>query len=371
MKILIRYIFFEFFPPLFVGIAFFTFILTLPQLKEIIQLKINNNIPTSTILRILVYLIPITATLTIPMGVLFSAIFSLSRLSGDNEIVAISATGTSFKIVMIPTIMFGIFMTFVSFIFINYITPEANLRYQTLYLNMLYSNPGIVLEKRQFINVPNSDKKIAAIETSNDGKSMRWVFIYEDNEEEKEELFIQAERGRWVNNEINSQLVTLELEKGQLLRINKESLDEIEKSRFERINLNIKNEITQIDLVEKSPTNMSALVLNNLAKEQKKNTNNVDSSILIELHKKISYPLACIIFVLIALPLSITSSRSGSGISFGLTTVIIFFYYLLMVAGETMGKQELINPSISMYIPASITLSFAAFLLWQRIYSKF
>ncbi|MGR5160222.1 LptF/LptG family permease, partial [Vibrio owensii] len=91
-------------------------------------------------------------------------------------------------------------------------------------------------------------------------------------------------------------------------------------------------------------------------------------SILIELHKKISYPLACVIFVLIALPLSITSNRSGSGISFGLTTVIIFFYYLLMVAGETMGKQGLINPSISMYIPASITVSLAFFLLWQRIY---
>ena len=371
MKILIRYIFFEFFPPLFVGIAFFTFILTLPQLKEIIQLKINNNIPTSTILRILVYLIPITATLTIPMGVLFSAIFSISRLSGDNEIVAISATGVTFKVVLIPTILFGVFMTVISFIFVNYITPEANLRYQTLYLNMIYSNPGIVLEKRQFINVPNSNKKIAAIETSKDGRSMRWVFLYEDNQEEKEEIFIQAERGKWVNNEINSQLITLELEEGQLLRINKDSLNEIEKSKFDKISINIKNEVKQIDLVEKSPTNMSALVLNSLANEQKQQNNSVDSSILIELHKKISYPLACVIFVLIALPLSITSNRSGSGISFGLTTVIIFFYYLLMVAGETMGKQGLINPSISMYIPASITVSLAFFLLWQRIYSKF
>lgn len=316
------------------------------------------------------YLIPMVATLTIPMGVLFGVIFALSRLSGDNEIIAIRANGISFGVVMWTTFLFGLMMTVVSFIFINYITPKAVQRYKTLYFNILYLNPNIALEKRQFFQVPNTKKKIAAVETSKDGKSMKWVFIYEEREEEREEIFIHAERGRWIDN-AGGAMTTLELENGQLLRIVKGVLDNIERSDFEKINFNIKNDFKQIDLAKGSPEYMDVFKLAKVIKKKKQQGNKISPIYSIEFHKKFAYPLACVIFVLIAMPLSIFSSRSGGGVSFGLTIVIIFFYYLMMVLTETLAKRGFLNPAIGMYIPVMITACIAFFLLFRSIRKEF
>ena len=371
VKTISKYIFREFFPPALIGIAFFTFVMILPQIKPIVQLKINNNIPLDVILRLFIYLIPITAAITIPMGVLFGAIFSLSRMSSDSEMIAIRANGISFKVILYPSIMFGLLSCLIAFLFVNFITPEANLRYRTLYLNILYSNPNIVLDKKQFMNIPNSKKKIAAVETSNDGQTMNWVFIYEENEKAKEELFIHAEEGRWINNEINSDIITLELKNGQLLRLKQDNLTEVERSDFEKIEFNIKSRVKQLELADRTAINMSAFEIREKIKTIIQEGKELDVIWVIELHKKFALPLACLVFVMISVPISIYSSRSGRGVSFTMTTVVIFLYYLFMLIGETFGKRGFLNPSYSMYLPVVITFIVAMILIWRRTQKEF
>jgi lipopolysaccharide export system permease protein len=54
---------------------------------------------------------------------------------------------------------------------------------------------------------------------------------------------------------------------------------------------------------------------------------------MVEFHKKFSIPFACVVFTLLGVPLAVTASRSGKGVSVSLAIGIFLIYYLLLMGG--------------------------------------
>lgn len=69
----------------------------------------------------------------------------------------------------------------------------------------------------------------------------------------------------------------------------------------------------------------------------------------VEIHKKYSIALACLIFVLIGAPLGLTVRRGGAGGAVGLALVIFLFYWVTLVQGEKLADRDFISPWIGMW----------------------
>ena len=86
---------------------------------------------------------------------------------------------------------------------------------------------------------------------------------------------------------------------------------------------------------------------------------------LVEIHKKYSIAVACLIFMLIGAPLGLTTRRGGLG-SAGIPAAGIFlFYWVTLVQGEKLADRGFLDPWIGMWI-ANLVMIAAG--LWLMTY---
>jgi len=70
----------------------------------------------------------------------------------------------------------------------------------------------------------------------------------------------------------------------------------------------------------------------------------------VEIHKKYSIALACLIFMLIGAPLGLSIRRGGLGTVGGLALGIFLFYWITLVQGEKLADRSLLDPWFGMWI---------------------
>ncbi|MCP4291924.1 MAG: YjgP/YjgQ family permease [bacterium] len=70
---------------------------------------------------------------------------------------------------------------------------------------------------------------------------------------------------------------------------------------------------------------------------------------LVEFHKKLAIPFACLVFALLGVPLAVTSSRSGKGVSVSLALAVYLIYYLFLVGGEKFADRGKMDPLLAMW----------------------
>ena len=61
---------------------------------------------------------------------------------------------------------------------------------------------------------------------------------------------------------------------------------------------------------------------------------------LIELHNRFAYPAACLVLMLVGVPLGVASRRGGKSSGFVFTILLVFLYYFLSYTGIALGRQN-------------------------------
>ncbi len=70
---------------------------------------------------------------------------------------------------------------------------------------------------------------------------------------------------------------------------------------------------------------------------------------LVEIHKKFSLAVACIVFVLVGAPIALRFPRGGVGLVIGVSLGIFALYYVGLIAGEALADRSLISPFWGMW----------------------
>ena len=97
----------------------------------------------------------------------------------------------------------------------------------------------------------------------------------------------------------------------------------------------------------------------NLIKSYKKSKNKY----AVEIHKKFSLPIACILFILLGAPLGVMSKKGGFAVSTSLSFGFFLIYYVLLIGGEEMADRTIIPPFVGIWSPNLIILFIAIYLL--------
>lgn len=70
---------------------------------------------------------------------------------------------------------------------------------------------------------------------------------------------------------------------------------------------------------------------------------------MIEIHKKLSIPFACVIFVLVGAPIGMLTKRGNLGFAAIISSVLLTIYFLAVIQGEKLADRGLISPFMGMW----------------------
>ncbi len=82
----------------------------------------------------------------------------------------------------------------------------------------------------------------------------------------------------------------------------------------------------------------------------------------VEIYKKNSIALACLIFVLVGVPLGLSVSRAGVGLVASLAVFVFLFYWITLVQGEKLADRELLPAWLGMWAANVIIGALGAYL---------
>ncbi|KPL01272.1 MAG: hypothetical protein AMJ91_00490 [candidate division Zixibacteria bacterium SM23_73_3] len=152
MKILYRYIFREHIGPFFFGLSVIMFILVMDFILEILNLIIGKGLNAFIILQVFVLNLAWMLALAIPMAVLVSTLMAFGRMSQDNEIAALKASGVSLYRLVLPALVASIFLSTGMVFFNDRALPELNHKARLLMTDIHQKRPTWNLKENVFID---------------------------------------------------------------------------------------------------------------------------------------------------------------------------------------------------------------------------
>jgi lipopolysaccharide export system permease protein len=359
-SIINRYIFLEIIPPFAITLVFFTFIFMMTSLLEITNMVVNYHISLLSVVLLLVYTTPFFLSYVIPMSVMMAILLIFLRLSGDNEIMALKATGVSLYGLLVPVLLFSLLGCLATGYMTVYGIPWGKQLFKKQIFDVAKSNLEIGLRERTF-NDSFEGVMIYVNKIEIKDKTLVDVFI-EDQREKNVVSTAVAPEGKLFYDPENLS-TTLRLFDGI---INQVALAEGSSHtiRFDTydIGLDLNQEATPTKNKEKHRDEMNLGEIKQwLNKSPQKN--GLYYRTLMDFHKKFSIPVACLALGLLAVPLGAHSLGAGRSYGIGLGIVFFLLYYVLLTAGWAFGKSGAYPPMIGMWVPNAVMAGIGIFLL--------
>lgn len=176
-------------------ITFFiaTFVLMMQILWKYLDDLVGKGLDFITVMQFLWYASASLLTLAMPIAILISSIMTFGNLGESFELVAVKSSGISLLRFMRPLIVVAMVLSFITFLFANYVIPYATLKFKTLYGDIYYKKPAFDLKEGVFFtHIPNYAIKVG--KKDDDGKTIHDVVIFEQGGTVQDNA-ITAEKG--------------------------------------------------------------------------------------------------------------------------------------------------------------------------------
>jgi len=128
------------------------FILVMDFILEILNLIIGKGLNAFIILQVFVLNLAWMLALAIPMAVLVSTLMAFGRMSQDNEIAALKASGVSLYRLVLPALVASIFLSTGMVFFNDRALPELNHKARLLMTDIHQKRPTWNLKENVFID---------------------------------------------------------------------------------------------------------------------------------------------------------------------------------------------------------------------------
>jgi lipopolysaccharide export system permease protein len=372
-KIINRYIFKEIAYPFIIVLFVLTFILLMGRILQIMDLMVNKGISIFVIAKLIVFLLPSFMLFTIPIALLISILIAMGRLSTDNEVMALKASGISLLQLCHPVAAASLLSFFFTIIIGYFLVPQSNFATKRLLFDIAQQNASMGIKEKVF----NADFKgilLYAEKISLDGNYMEGVVI-SDNRMINEPNTIIAKKASLVSDP-KSLTVKLSLEDGSIHTV-RSDLKTYRKIDFKTYDIKLDLSYALAAMTENSKSSVE-MTMSELLNQVSKPGLDKEAAreIAIEIHKKFSIPLSCIFFALLALPLGIQSHRSVKSRGFAIGIIIVSSYYLLRIGGEALVETGRLTPVVGVWTPNLIFALLGSYLfymsyneisLWHRI----
>jgi lipopolysaccharide export system permease protein len=365
-KTLSRYLISEILPPFFVGLLAFTFILVIARILKLIELVVTRGVPLWQIGKLLSMILPTFFELTVPMAFLLAILLGLGRLSNDQEILAMKASGISPPQILWPIAAIAAVIALVTLSLTLFARPAANLALRKELYSIAKNRVGTALKEKVF-NTDFPKILIYVEEVIPPGNTAQGILIVDKRDSAKEDIIL----GKVALISTDEQTNTLGL------RLFDGSIYEREKKRpgFSQTRFNIYDfKLDLDDLIgtgrrrDTAPKEASVKdLLNTIRSKQASGRDAIAERM--ELQQRFSFGFVPIIFCLLGVSLTLLprSSRASRSWGFALCLFWLVAYYVLLSLGKALGDNGVLPPVPALWLPNFLVGGIAVFLYTKAV----
>ncbi len=340
MRILDRYIVREVFRHALLGLAVFTFVFFVPQLVRLMELFVRHTGSGSQILELFLCIFPAVFTFTLPMAVLIGVLLGLGRMSADSEIIALTALGIGRRRILLPVGVLAAAGAIITLCMTLWLGPIAVRTSRTLEADLVASQISFAVQPRVFDE--RFPKFVLYVnDVSASGTHWHGVFLAEAGGENGSQLTL-AENAIVIAEPKEGKL-ELHLQGGTTHEFSREDPDRYSVTSFGQsdwpieVNGPVPSEHRQLSNPERSLRELLATKDAGWREAR------------VELHRRLAFPVACLVFALIAVPLGAQPRRGGRAAGSLIAVILIACYYLLTVIGAGLARQGVVPPSVGIW----------------------
>ncbi|MGA7833403.1 MAG: LptF/LptG family permease [Terracidiphilus sp.] len=363
MRILTRYILGEILSHALIGCVIFTFVLFMKELPRILEMVVHNSSTFLSVVQVVLFTLPNFFNFTIPMAVLVGVLLGYSRLAADSEIIAMRASGLGIGYFVRVAGIVAVGGTLLGLVNSLYLAPRANQAILAMDKALAMQASYEILPRVFDEDFRNFVLYVQDVRSGTGAANWRQVFMADTTDSNNPQITTAATAT--VANDGNrdtSQELLMRLRDGSRHETVAGEPQQYNISSFDYIDMPLASSQQNDTHLGRLDTDIFAMPMSSLWQRGRERDG---KRFMIEIHKRFAYPAACLVLMLVAVPLGVTSRRGGKSYAWISTIVLVFLYYLLSSTGIALGKQNWISAFFAVW---SANLLFAAggiFLLWQ------
>jgi LPS export ABC transporter permease LptF/LPS export ABC transporter permease LptG len=372
MRIFTRYILREVISYAILGGVLFTFVLFMRDLAKILDLLVRDSASFTDAARIFADMLPNTLTVTIPTAVLAGILLGLSRLAADSEVTAMRACGIgALTFVRIVSIL-SFAALGVGLINALYFAPHGASDLLKLEDELKSSQASVAVQPRIFYE--DFKNYVLYVQDVRPTAAASWRHVFLADLTQPANPNVTTADGAIVAapDSADSQTLRLHLLNGGQHQISPTDPNQYNISTFVSTDVPLQLESQDDTHISRLNTHLQALSLGELWQRTRGIPvgNQVPTpadirAARIELNTRFSYPFACLVLMLIGVPLGLSSKRGGKSTGFVLTLLLVFAYYLVSDFGTAFAKSGKLSPFLGVWSANIIFAIFGIVLLQQ------
>jgi len=352
MRILDRYIVREVFRHALLGLAVFTFVFFVPQLVRLMELFVRHAGSGSQILKLFLCILPGVLVFTLPIATLIGVLLGLGRMSADSEIIALTALGIGRRRILLPVGVLALSSTLLTLAMTVWLSPLALRILRSIEADLITSQISFQVQPRVFDE--RFPKMVLYInDVLAGGTQWHGVFLAEGGGEggsrltlaESASVFAEPREGK----------LELHLKGGTTHEFARDDADHYSVTAFGQSDWPI--EVNGLSVAEPRQLSNPERSVRQLLSDNGPGWREAR----VEFHRRFAFPVACLVFALVAVPLGAQPRRGGRAAGSLIAVVVIASYYLMLVMGAGLARQGKVLPSEGIWIADSVlaTLGFA------------
>ena len=353
MKILDRYIITKFLSTFLFALGLIIVIAIVFDISEKIDDFIEKEAPFQAIVfDYYLNFIPYFVNLFSPLFVFIAVIFFTSKMAGQTEIVAILASGVSFRRFVAPYIVVAAVIAAASFYLNGWVIPHAN-KTRLEFENTYIKNPYVFKSKNIHRQIVPGE--FIYFESYNNIDNIGYRFTYEKFNGGALNYKMHAERLKW--NETD--------ESWKAENFSVRPVNGMDESLQHGQTLDTTFNFTP-DEFNQRENNIVTLDMKELEEHiQAKKIRGAEGIQfdLVEKYKRSAFPFATFILTMIGVSLSSRKVRGGIGLQIGIGLLLSFSYIMFMQITTTFATNGNMPAVIAVWIPNLIYAGVAIYLL--------
>lgn len=416
--------------PFIASFVILMFIFVLQFLMKAVDQLVGKGLNPMVIAELIALSLAWMVVLAVPMSVLVATLMAFGRLSSQNEITAMKASGMSLYRMMGLVLVCAGILTSLLIQFNNHILPESNHKFKTLMIDIRRKKPTMSIQRGIF-SQDLQGYSILARTTYEYSNNLDGITIY-DYTDPSMNVVVTAKRGK-VSFTPDYRKLIMDLQDGEIHQLNMTEYESYRKLRFTRHrivmnaegfdfersgnnafsrgdrelsaqamgvmvdSLEAANAVARLRAIQPVPAPSNRLpiprpgavsltakdieiqaiagalnttrgVLNAIDNQAMLIKYNQDeiNQKLVEIHKKYAIPFACLVFVFIGAPLGIMARKGTFGVAASVSMGFFLLYWASLIGGEKLADRGFLSPWLGMWM-GNIILGVLGILLTVRM----
>ncbi len=360
MRILTRYILGEILSHTLIGCALFTFILFMPYLPHVLEMVVRNSSTFSNAAEIFLFTLPNLFRVTIPMSVLVGVLLGLSRLAADSEIIAMRASGLGIGYFVRVSAIVAVGGTLAGLANSLYLAPRANRAILDMEQALETSQASYQIQPRVFYeDFKNFILYVQNVRSGTGASNWDQVFMADVSDPAAPRITTAAS-ATVVSD--STQVLLMRLRNGAQHDTVADQPDQYNIRAFTTTDRPLELSAQSDVHLGRRDTAIYALPMGALLERVRGPD---PKPYLIELNNRFAFPIACLVLMLVGVPLGVASRRGGKSSGFVYTILLVFLYYFLSATGTALGRQNKLPVFLAVWSANILFAGAGVFLLWQ------